>query len=61
MLTISSGNITECIRCGTCCKKGGPVLHHEDKDILRGGHVGYEHLVTLRKGEQAYNPIKDML
>ena len=60
MFTISSGKITDCTRCGTCCKKGGPILHHEDKDILREGHIGYEHLVTLRKGEQAYNPIKDM-
>jgi hypothetical protein len=49
------------MRCGTCCKKGGPVLHHEDKKILREGRIGYQHLMTLRKGERAYNPVKEML
>ncbi len=49
------------MRCGTCCKKGGPALHHEDKKILCEGHIGYQHLITLRKGERAYNPVKEML
>jgi Fe-S-cluster containining protein len=49
--------ITECIRCGTCCQKGGPVLHREDIKILCAGHVGYQNLVTIRKGELAFNPI----
>jgi len=49
--------ITSCTRCGTCCLKGGPVLHDEDKEILRIGHIGHEHLVTIRKGERAYNPL----
>jgi Fe-S-cluster containining protein len=52
---------TECIRCGTCCQKGGPVLHHEDKRILRAGHIGHKHLVTIRKGELARNPVNDLL
>jgi len=50
-------NVTRCKRCGTCCLKGGPVLHQEDKKILRAGHIGYQHLVTIRKGELAFNPI----
>ena len=54
-------NITHCIRCGTCCLKGGPVLHHEDKEILLNGHAGYEHLITIRKGEPAYNPVHGRL
>jgi len=52
---------THCVRCGTCCLKGGPVLHQEDKGILLSGHAGHKHLVTIRKGEIAYNPLKDRL
>jgi len=54
-------NITQCMRCGTCCLKGGPILHHEDKKILRAGHVGYQYLVTIRKGELALNPLSGKL
>jgi len=46
-----------CIRCGTCCLKGGPVLHNEDKKILLSGQVGYQHLTTIRKDELAFNPV----
>ncbi|MDI6630918.1 MAG: YkgJ family cysteine cluster protein [Thermoanaerobacteraceae bacterium] len=45
-----------CVRCGTCCRKGGPALHQEDKQILREGHAGYQHLITIRKGEPAFDP-----
>ena len=54
-------NITRCMRCGTCCLKGGPILHQEDKKILLAGHIGYQHLVTIRKGELALNPISGRL
>ena len=53
--------ITQCMRCGTCCLKGGPVLHREDKKILRAGYVGYQYLVTIRKGELAFNPLSGKL
>ncbi len=46
-----------CIQCGTCCLKGGPTLHHEDKQLLLDGHAGYEHLVTIRKGESVFDPV----
>ncbi|MCG2722002.1 MAG: YkgJ family cysteine cluster protein [Thermodesulfovibrionales bacterium] len=49
--------ITQCIRCGTCCRKGGPVLHKQDTRILMEGHAGHQHLMTIRKGERAYNPV----
>ena len=47
---------TRCIRCGTCCKKGGPSLHREDKKILLAGHIKRESLITIRKGELAFSP-----
>jgi Fe-S-cluster containining protein len=52
-----AGNIHSCVRCGTCCMKGGPTLHYEDKEVFLSGHVGHEHLVTVRAGETVYNPI----
>jgi Fe-S-cluster containining protein len=44
------------MRCGTCCTKGGPTLHGEDRQIILEGHIGTEHLITIRKGELAYTP-----
>ena len=48
---------TLCIRCGTCCKKGGPSLHREDIRILLDGHIERESLITIRKGELAVSPL----
>ena len=48
---------TSCMRCGTCCKKGGPSLHREDKEILLAGHIKRENLITIRKGELALFPL----
>lgn len=59
MAKIPSFTITHCIRCGTCCRKGGPVLHKQDIKILMEGHVGHQHLMTIRKGERAYNPVSE--
>jgi len=50
---------SECKRCGTCCIKGGPSLHLEDKDLLTDGHIKLEHLVTIRKGEMAHFPLRE--
>lgn len=44
-----------CKRCGTCCQKGGPALHIEDKHIIKT-YVSIDNLITFRKGEIAYNP-----
>lgn len=41
--------------------KGGPVLHNQDKKILVSGYVGYHHLVTIRKDELAFNPLKNRI
>ncbi|OGW33086.1 MAG: hypothetical protein A2X59_08970 [Nitrospirae bacterium GWC2_42_7] len=52
---------THCIRCGTCCQKGGPTLHNKDKKLILEGHIGYHHLITIRKGEPAFNPLSNQL
>jgi Fe-S-cluster containining protein len=57
MQSPAAKNINSCTRCGTCCKKGGPTLHYEDKKVLLSGHVGHQHLVTIREGETVYNPV----
>ncbi len=49
--------ITHCERCGTCCNKGGPALHQQDKHLLLSGHLGYHNLITIRKGEPAFSPV----
>lgn len=49
--------ITNCMRCGTCCRKGGPALHKEDERILLAGHIKRAHLITIRKGELAFSPV----
>lgn len=54
-------NINDCKRCGTCCLKGGPTLHKEDKKILLAGLIGYQHLITIRKDELAYSPLSQQL
>jgi Fe-S-cluster containining protein len=52
---------SQCKQCGTCCRKGGPALHQEDRQILRTGQIELKHLVTVRKGEMAYSPLTDTL
>jgi Fe-S-cluster containining protein len=46
----------KCKRCGTCCRKGGPVLRREDLALIRLGHVKHDQLITIRKGEWGFNP-----
>lgn len=50
---------TSCRCCGTCCQKGGPILHTEDRQLLDAGHLNRENLITIRQGEQVYMPIAD--
>lgn len=42
---------THCIRCGTCCMKGGPTLHEDDVSLFTKGALKETHVYTLRKGE----------
>ncbi len=46
---------THCRRCGTCCEKGGPALHRDDRVRIEDGRLPAKYLFTIRKGE----PVKD--
>jgi len=48
-------NSTECKRCGTCCKKGGPSFHIEDRALIEDGFIPAKYLYTVREGE----PVRD--
>jgi len=47
--------MTECKRCGTCCKKGGPSFHIEDRALIEDGFIPAKYLYTVREGE----PVRD--
>lgn len=50
---------TTCKQCGICCIKGGAALHGADIVLLREGRIPRRDLVTIRKGEFAYNPVTE--
>jgi len=52
---------TTCLRCGVCCRKGGPALHGGDLSLVRAGHLPLAHLITIRRGELAHNPLIDRI
>ncbi|WP_373500672.1 YkgJ family cysteine cluster protein [Desulfococcus sp.] len=47
-----------CRRCGTCCRKGGPSLHLEDRRLVDEGILPPAHLFTIRGGEPAHDNIR---
>lgn len=51
-------NQTECIRCGTCCKKGGPALHSVDYVSVKKGAIEPVKLYTVRIGELVRDNVK---
>jgi Fe-S-cluster containining protein len=53
--------IDACIRCGICCTKGGPGFHHADKALIEKGVIHSRYLYTLRKGELAYDNVRQCL
>ena len=53
--------ISECIRCGTCCEKGGPGFHIEDRILIDKGVIPSRYLYTIRKGELARDNVKGCL
>lgn len=53
--------VAECLRCGICCKKGGPAFHLEDSILIENGIILSKYLYTIRKGEPAYDNVKTRL
>jgi Fe-S-cluster containining protein len=53
--------ISECIRCGTCCEKGGPGFHIEDRMLIDKGLIPSRYLYTIREGELARDNVKGRL
>jgi Fe-S-cluster containining protein len=51
-------HITECQRCGTCCRKGGPTLHIEDKPLVERGAIPLRDLLTIRRGEWVHENVQ---
>ena len=54
-------SVNECRRCGTCCEKGGPCFHTEDRLLIETGRIPSKYLYTLRRGEHAYDNVRDCL
>jgi Fe-S-cluster containining protein len=52
---------TQCLRCGTCCRKGGPTLHLEDQELVESGIIPLKHLFTIRQGEPAYDNVTGVI
>lgn len=50
-----------CLRCGECCRRQTPVLHLPDLPLIREAVIGLGQLLTLRRGERAYSPLKGKL
>jgi Fe-S-cluster containining protein len=53
--------ISECQRCGTCCKKGGPAFHRADKTLIDDGVIHSKYLFTIREGELAFDNVRQCL
>jgi Fe-S-cluster containining protein len=59
ILNTEAHNTAVCRRCGECCRKGGPALHIEDKELFTGENaVALSHVVTLRTGEPAFDQVR---
>jgi Fe-S-cluster containining protein len=54
-------NISQCQRCGTCCRKGGPTLHLEDQALVESGVVPLKQLFTIRQGEPAFDNVTGVI
>ncbi len=53
--------VKDCVRCGTCCEKGGPAFHQADRLLIEKGAIPAKQLFTIRKGEFAYDNVRGCL
>ncbi len=58
---MSQDTPASCQQCGTCCRKGGPAFHLEDKGLIEDGLIPARHLFTIRQGELAMDNVKGHL
>ncbi|MCK7469942.1 MAG: hypothetical protein MZU95_03395 [Desulfomicrobium escambiense] len=50
-------SLPSCSRCGTCCRKGGPALHQEDRQRVEQGADPHPRISTpSAEGEWADGP-----
>ena len=57
----SGASVKHCIRCGTCCEKGGQGFHQKDRMLIEKGRIPSKYLYTIRKGELAHDNVKGCL
>ena len=50
-----------CRRCGTCCQKGGPAFHGQDRRLIDTGAIEARFLFTIRRGEPSFDNIRGTL
>ena len=53
--------LAQCRQCGTCCRKGGPALHGEDRALVENGQLPLAALVTLRQGQRVQDNVSGEL
>ena len=51
--------INSCIRCGTCCQKGGPAFHQADRHLIDQGRIHTRYLYTIRQGEMVHDNVNE--
>jgi Fe-S-cluster containining protein len=56
-----SADTHSCLRCGTCCRKGGPAFHLADRPLIESGTIPLRDLFTIRKGERVKDPIRGVV
>ena len=49
---------TGCRRCGSCCRRGGPALHHQDRSLVDEGRIPADRLYTIRPGERVRDNVR---